>query len=411
MAVAMSLLKRLGAIDDGRITRAGRVLQRLPLHPRLGRVLIEAHGSFEGAAICAWLSEPARLEGTGATTSCDLLPILDRWHQAPSHLKRAANSLQQIVRPLLGDQYRERINEQQLRISLLAGYPDRVARRRPGPQKAQLAQNEIKLTLATGHGAALGRESGVHDAEWIVAIDVTSGRSTATTEALVRLASRIEPEWLTPTRSEVVEEFDAASGAVKARSVNWYDGVVLRERAIAPSDERRAELLARNWVADAGSIRLLKRLEFAGVQTDTHALVLQAAQSAKRSADVRLTEEALPWDIRQQLQRHAPDTLTVPSGRDMKIDYGDDGAVSVAVKLQELFGLAETPRIGRSQTPITFHLLAPNGRPVQTTQDLRSFWERTYPEVRKELRGRYPRHPWPDDPWKATPTHRTTRRR
>ena len=102
-----------------------------------------------------------------------------------------------------------------------------------------------------------------------------------------------------------------------------------------------------------------------------------------------------------------PIALTVPSGRDMRIDYGDDGSVSVSVKLQELFGLADTPRIGPAKTPITFHLLAPNGRPVQTTQDLKSFWERTYPEVRKELRGRYPRHPWPEDPWTAPPTHRT----
>ena len=90
----------------------------------------------------------------------------------------------------------------------------------------------------------------------------------------------------------------------------------------------------------------------------------------------------------------------------MKISYGDEGGVSVAVKLQELFGLAETPRIGPAKTPVSFQLLAPNGRPVQTTQVLRSFWERTYPEVRKELRGRYPKHPWPDDPWNATPTHR-----
>ena len=94
----------------------------------------------------------------------------------------------------------------------------------------------------------------------------------------------------------------------------------------------------------------------------------------------------------------------------MPIEYQPDGGVAVSVKLQELFGLAETPRIGPAPTPITFRLLAPNGRPVQTTQDLKSFWERTYPEVRKELRGRYPRHPWPDDPWNATPTHRAKRR-
>jgi ATP-dependent helicase HrpB len=96
----------------------------------------------------------------------------------------------------------------------------------------------------------------------------------------------------------------------------------------------------------------------------------------------------------------------VPSGRTARLEYQEDGSVSAAVKLQELFGLAETPRIGSRQTPVLLQLLAPNGRPVQTTRDLRSFWDRTYPEVRKELRGRYPKHPWPDDPWTATPTHR-----
>jgi len=85
--------------------------------------------------------------------------------------------------------------------------------------------------------------------------------------------------------------------------------------------------------------------------------------------------------------------------------------VTAAVKLQELFGLADTPRLGPNQEPVIFELLAPNGRPVQTTRDLRSFWTRTYPEVRKELRGRYPKHPWPEDPWTATATHRTLRRR
>ena len=101
--------------------------------------------------------------------------------------------------------------------------------------------------------------------------------------------------------------------------------------------------------------------------------------------------------------------LDVPSGRTAALDYRDDGSVAASVKLQELFGLAETPRVGPRGEPVLLLLLAPNGRPVQTTRDLRSFWERTYPEVRKELRGRYPRHPWPDDPWTATPTARTKR--
>jgi ATP-dependent helicase HrpB len=101
----------------------------------------------------------------------------------------------------------------------------------------------------------------------------------------------------------------------------------------------------------------------------------------------------------------------LPSGRTTALEYRDDGSVVAAAKLQELFGLAETPLVGPGRTPVLFELLAPNGRPVQTTRDLRGFWERTYPEVRKELRGRYPRHPWPEDPWTAEPTHRAKKKR
>jgi ATP-dependent helicase HrpB len=115
-------------------------------------------------------------------------------------------------------------------------------------------------------------------------------------------------------------------------------------------------------------------------------------------------------DARHRLDELAPKTITLPSGRSAKLEYRDDGSVVASVKLQELFGLADTPRIGAQRKPVTFALLAPNGRPVQVTQDLRSFWNGTYQEVRKELRGRYPRHPWPEDPWTAPPTHRTKRK-
>ena len=174
-----------------------------------------------------------------------------------------------------------------------------------------------------------------------------------------------------------------------------------------------AAVLAAAWLErgpDQRSARLMARLAFAGLDVDLRNSVVAAAQNARRVQDIVLGEDQLPWDVRQRLERHAPDTLKVPSGREMTIEYGADGTVAVSVKLQELFGLGDTPTVGPKKVPIVFHLLAPNGRPVQTTSDLKSFWERTYPEVRKELRGRYPRHPWPDDPWTATPTHRTKRR-
>ncbi|MEP6783800.1 MAG: ATP-dependent helicase C-terminal domain-containing protein [Acidobacteriota bacterium] len=372
IAAATSLLSRLGAIDGNRITDIGQLIQRMPLHPRLARVVIAGHGSFEACAAAADLAD-----GYGAA------------------------NLEQIARRLMGGRYRPHISDVELRRALLAGYPDRVAKRRSGD----------RVTLASGHGAVIGRDSGVH-ADWLIALDVTSGRTTATTQALIRKGSPIDPEWLSATRSELRHEFDRDTGSVKAHEVDWYDEIPLREHPVAPKDDVRARLLATAWLErepDAHSARLLKRLQFTGADVNLRSLVAAAAMPARRLSDVALSEELLPWDLRQRLTASAPDRLTVPSGRDMTIEYADDGSVSVAVKLQELFGLAETPRVGPAAIPVTFHLLAPNGRPVQTTRDLRSFWERTYPEVRKELRGRYPKHPWPEDPWNAPPTHRTTR--
>jgi ATP-dependent helicase HrpB len=403
VGTAIELLQRLGAVAAGKITALGRQMQRLPLPPRLARVLIAARGSFEGQAACAWLAEPIRLQVGLASTTCDVLTAIDSWPRMPSHLKRMADALDNACTEMLGAAKIRHIEERDLRHALLTGYPDRVARRRSAD----------KVTLATGHGAVIGRDSGVHDADWLIALDVTSGRTTARTEAIIRVASRVEPEWLTPTRSEVLEEMDPVSGVVRAREVDWYDAVTLTERPVVIDDESRARLLTAAWLTkapDPASARLLARMAFAGMSPNIAALAAAAATRAHRLQDVVLTEDALSWEERQHVARHAPERLSVPSGREMTIEYAADGSVTVAVKLQELFGLAETPLLGPHRVPVTFELLAPNGRPVQTTRDLKSFWERTYPEVRKELRGRYPRHPWPDDPWSATPTHRTNKR-
>jgi len=170
-------------------------------------------------------------------------------------------------------------------------------------------------------------------------------------------------------------------------------------------------MLAEAWLARGPrreDQRLLRRMAFAGMDAGLDALVRRACSARTSLEQVDLAAH-LPADTRRALARLAPETLRVPSGRDVRLDYEDDGRVSASVKLQELFGLAESPRLGPSGTPVTFLLLAPNGRPVQTTRDLRSFWNTTYAEVRKQLRARYPRHPWPEDPWTALPTARTRR--
>jgi ATP-dependent helicase HrpB len=162
--------------------------------------------------------------------------------------------------------------------------------------------------------------------------------------------------------------------------------------------------------ARARDEQLLRRLRFAGVVVDVSDLVRRAALAA-RTLDGVDVEAALTFDERRTLDRDAPETIRVPSGRSATLEYEDDGTMSASMKLQELFGLADTPTVGARKEPVRLALLAPNGRPVQTTRDLRSFWNTTYADVRKELRGRYPRHPWPEDPWTAMPTARTIKRK
>ena len=153
---------------------------------------------------------------------------------------------------------------------------------------------------------------------------------------------------------------------------------------------------------------MLRRLRVAGLDIDARTLVERAAYGRRALPDVTLRDGLS--DAERASLALAPESIQVPSGRHVPLAYDADGSATASVKLQELFGLAETPRVGPRREPVLLALLAPNGRPVQMTRDLRSFWERTYPEVRKELRGRYPKHPWPEDPWTAEATARTKKR-
>jgi ATP-dependent helicase HrpB len=227
----------------------------------------------------------------------------------------------------------------------------------------------------------------------------------------VRAACAIEREWLTASDLDVIHSLDA-DGTIRAHEQTRYGALVLTSSPAAPDLATAARLLADAVLERAPDEReqqVLRRAAFAGRPVDRASLVESAVQGRVRLRDVDVAS-ALPFAIASDLARLAPERLDVPSGRSVPLDYDDAGGVSASVKLQELFGLAETPRVGPRAVPVRLRLLAPNGRPVQTTTDLRSFWDRTYPEVRKELRGRYPKHPWPEDPWTATPTAKTRRR-
>ncbi|HEX6087499.1 MAG TPA: ATP-dependent RNA helicase [Thermoanaerobaculia bacterium] len=334
---ALELLRRLGAHDP----RVAERLRAMPLHPRLARVLLD--GGAAAVRVCALLSEDVRNIGSGDALSLADSPRLD--HAARELTRYAKGS---------GD----------VRKALLAGYPDRVAmRREPG---------SLRLLLSSGTGAVLAKESGMHGGEFLVALDVSGGA-----ESLVRIASVVEKEWLTPTHEEVIHSL-RDDGSVRATKQVWYDKLLLKEYGVAPDPEEAARLTPKKQL----SPEMQRRLAFAGMDEPD-----------------------------KRLDKLAPERLDLPSGRTAKLEYQDDGSVVASVKLQELFGLADTPRIGPRSVPVTFALLSPAGRPVQVTRDLRSFWNGAYREVRKELRARYPKHPWPEDPWSATPTHRTTRRK
>jgi ATP-dependent helicase HrpB len=272
------------------------------------------------------------------------------------------------------------------------------------------------LLLASGTGAMLARDSGVRGGEFLVALDVHEQSRASDRRPqlpLIRMASEVDRDWLEPTGSEVVHRFDAASGRVRAFAIDRYDALTLAERVIPADAEIAATLLADAWLERgpaAADAQLVRRLLFAGRLADLGALVRAAAYGARSLDEIRIAS-ALDADVLRALDRDAPESIVVPSGRSVRLEYRADGTVSAAVKLQELFGLADTPTVGVRREPVLLSLLAPNGRPVQLTRDLRSFWDRTYPQVRKELRGRYPKHPWPDDPWTAPPTARAKRRR
>jgi ATP-dependent helicase HrpB len=394
---ARALLERLGALADGRLTPLGRQLRDLPLHPRLGAVLIAGGGTPELALACAMLGEGIRLVASDATTSSDLLSAMDGPAARSPGVRDAVAQIRRLTTLSPPERQLPAPSDAGLRRALLGGYPDRVARRRE--------RGSPRLLLSSGTGAELSRESGVREAEWMIAVEI--GHSPAGGDARVRVASAIEREWLTPTRSSLEQTLDD-DGRVRAVRVRWYDALRLSEAPERPDPVAAATLLAQAWLSrphDEATTRLLRRLTFASAGVDVPALVSHAATGVSRLQEIDL-EAALPREVRDRLERDAPARLALPSGRTVPLDYREDGSVAASVKLQDLFGLTETPTVGPRRDPVLLLLLAPNGRPVQTTRDLRSFWQRTYPEVRKELRGRYPKHAWPEDPWTASPAKR-----
>jgi ATP-dependent helicase HrpB len=415
IAAALNLLHLLGAVEGDRVSPLGELLRRLPVPPRLARVLVAAGGSSLAVAACTVLSERFSPPGPLPAGTCDVIARADRLGGAAPANRRAAEEIASATRRVLDDRAVAAVvadarvegedDETIVRRALLAGFPDRLARRR--------SAGSPRVVLASGHGGVLDRQSVVVDGEFLLALSVEAGERGPGAEARVRLASRVEREWLPPTTRKVEHRFDPATGTVRAIEVEHVFELTIAERVV-PADPAQAfpllvdAFVARGVTPDQAPIAA--RLRFAGIELDLDAIA-RVACAGRTTLPALEISASVDHHVRRELARLAPETLPLPSGRDARLVYRDDGTVVASVKLQELFGLADSPRVGARGETVVFELLAPNGRPVQTTRDLRSFWDRTYPEVRKELRSRYPRHPWPEDPWTAIATHRPKPRR
>lgn len=440
LAQARELLAQLGALDrDGRIAALGRCMLALGATPRLGAAALRAPENLRAlvADLLALMEARSPLRGEqGRSDDFRLrLAALHAWRDRRSH-GADAGALAAIEQASKG--WRRRLDVRSAASGtpdshavgdlLLHAFPDRIARRDEA--------NPLRYTLANGRGARLHDNTALLGEPWLVALDL---RFEAR-DSLILAAAPFDPRTLERDYpQQFVRErtlrWNDARDAVEAFEEYRYAAIVLERRSVPVQPEdalpallaaiRSKGLAALPWSEHAQRLRLRVQalrtwMPELGLPDVSDARLLATLDdwlapylNGKRRLDALAAEELSQalWSMldraqRQALDLQAPDALTVPSGQTRRLEYAPDAPPVLAVKLQELFGLADTPRVGGGRVPVTLHLQSPAGRPIQVTQDLRSFWERTYPEVRKELKGRYPRHPWPEDPWTATPTHR-----
>ena len=454
LEAATALLDRLGAREPGGApSELGRRMLRFPLHPRQARLVVEAERrgvGREGCILAAMVGEADLVRNRGRTQvsgPADLLADLDLFGEAqrvrmdPDRLRslgldagathavdRVRRQLEQKLAP---GPARCEDPDTALGIAILAGYPDRVARRRkPGSSE---------LVLSGGGHAQLAESSVVRDAELLVAVDAEerSGKGQAKSGVVtVRSASKVEPEWLLDLFADRLREtveylWNAEAERVDVVRKLAYDQVVLDDRRVparAGDGEPAARVLAaaalakgsRAFVDDEALDRLLGRWAFVRASFPELGLPelaesdVDVALAAMCAGSTRFDElrgerlldalyARLDGKQRRQLDELAPDRVTLPGGRAVRVTYTPGQAPFIASRLQDFFGMAAGPTLGRGRVSLTLHLLAPNQRAVQVTSDLAGFWDRHYPAIRRELGRRYPRHSWPEDPRNAPP--------
>lgn len=429
-AEAQRLLQELDATDaDNRITSHGRACLRFGAHPRLAHMMIKAAEKGQGAtatALAAILSERdvTRARDTDMRSRIELFAGERDINADRGALARAREQARTWSRAL-GVTDRQ-VNPSEAGRLIALAYPERVAKRR-GP---------ASFRLASGRGAILPETDPMAAQDYlaIAALD-GAGANARVFQAAPLTLSEIEDLFSHHIKTRQLVEWSARDKAVAAREERNLFALTLSERALkSPNQElmtaatlvgiRSLGLSALSWNPELETFRsriaLLRRLEpQAGWPDLCDEALLKTLEDwlapflngITRAADFHridlkaALESNLDWAKKKQLDSEAPTHISVPSGSSIRIDYSADEPF-LAVRLQEMFGLADTPAIAGGKVQLTLHLLSPARRPVQITKDLKSFWKNGYPEVKRDLKGRYPKHHWPDDPWTAIPTAR-----
>jgi ATP-dependent helicase HrpB len=451
LAVARQLLVALAALDStGRITPLGLSMAKIPLHPRLARLLIRSQelGCLNlGCDLATLLSERdivRRLVTGSAGRGGDIdiserIEMLREWRVGnrcdstvdSGALKNVERVSRQLLR-LMGNDARQHPDRGAFELVgrlLLGAYPDRVGRQRETESGQYL--------LANGRGARLASAGSVFGSRYCIAVSVDGGDLA---EGIIHLAAAVTEGVLREELGQCIETRDRISweireGRVVAAREECLGAVCLTLRAFVPDPEELLPIVVE--AIRASDLGLLSRNE-AFLQFQARVMLIQnnfpgegwpdisdvvllnsletwlapaisGIRTSQQLAEINcssLLQGQLEYRQRQALEELAPTHLTVPSGSRIRLDYCEGEQPVLAVKLQELFGLAETPTICGGRVRVLLHLLSPAGRPLQVTRDLKGFWDGSYHQVKKEMKGRYPKHPWPDDPWNAIPTRR-----
>jgi ATP-dependent helicase HrpB len=432
---AQAVLKRLGAMtDNGRLTPHGSAIAALPIHPRLAHMIIKGKQLGHGATACelAAILEERDSLFTGADKDVDLVARIDAVRRQSGQKRSVSERVASQSRRLMEMTDSAGVDKEGDASGLLLAlaYPERIARKRP--------ERSGSYQLSGGGVAALPAGTLLARSEYLAIADLEVGSETARIYLAASVSgSELESAFASEIVVEKEIEWSVTEKRVKARRLRKLGAVILRDELLELEGEEVVKALAEGirrtglhclpWDKDAEHFRA--RVQWArGLLPELPDLSDEALESSiaewlgpflegmwtlQHLQRLRLTEilqSRLSVNQLRELDRLAPSHLKVPSGSRIAVEYGASGYPALSVKLQELFRLTETPRVGGGTTPVTIHLLSPAGRPLAVTQDLHSFWQNTYPEIRKQLRARYPKHPWPENPLTATPTRRTLRK-